>query len=419
VDGEKNAPNTSALSQLRSEQAEITRTIRRITGQATWRGVVLAISLELLANFPNVAAWLKAPAQKLPDEWHLTAGIGTADAVVIVTALVLLVATLNVALAAFFIKDRSTIARSVVAMSWAEIATTAGTLAATVSVALTITRLPESPALAVIAAVLTSVTILLTGSIPNVKSRMQLELNDVRWDEQIQELTNSLTSFQLRDRSASNQKGITRSAEGWWLLFIGRYLLLVVIPAVLNTALVVVLDINWARAMNQDPPLTPGDWALGLFYKYTPALIVFLFLYGVFVTLRIGELYSVSRGWGVRAWVCRVLFLAVAIALPIWGWIVSSPESVVEWSALSVLVLLPQVVVLLWSSIGPTDRVGPRYSFRSVIRASLENQRAEVNRLRLRNANELSALDQLETEEPKISRQWGILQRANRTSQPQ
>jgi hypothetical protein len=165
-----------ASEQLLKEREQVRRGIRQRAAESIIVGLIFFVFVEGATNHLYIQSFLALPYKAVPFEWQFGVGIDDPEAAVIVTALLLLVATLSVALAALQISAGQTVSGSVGAFTWASVLTGVGAIAAAVSVALALTRVVGSFPLCLVLLGVTAMIIALTGSTPQMHGAGQAEL---------------------------------------------------------------------------------------------------------------------------------------------------------------------------------------------------------------------------------------------------
>lgn len=369
------APNgRSAEAELISEQRDARRVIMRTAVLASVLGLLLFVTLELVASFPNVAAALSVPPKKMPQAWEFNAGIDNADAAVIVTALLLLVATMNVALAALLIKDNDTITGSVRAFTWARIAAGAGSVAAVISVALSLTRIATSPPLFVVLSFVTLLTIVLTGSIEPREELPQLQLRKA-------DLERKLSTLKLGIQSLPD---VARRTWVYVVQLGGILAICVLFSTGLALATTVALHPEAASVT------TAPEWLGTIAYALLAVGPGYLLVYFFFIAIKVASLAVLARGLrGIARLVSVGYWAAVAgmaaLTIPTqrhWG--------VLEWLIILELIVVPPVLIAVLAHKGPAEAPSLRRALLRFASITLRLRLRDVEREAASNSDALA-----------------------------
>lgn len=315
-------------------------------------GLSFLILLETFANTAFINDFLRNPTKPVDAKPQLDLGVSTPDVVVIVTALLVLVATLNVALAAFLIKDEDTVTGSVKAFTWASVAAFTGRASGAISFTLALTRLPEDLPLGLLLLGLTAMTVTLTGSITPRERLPQYTLRDADLTLRRDAAAAALSRYDvdLVRRRSKRQPTLPRLA----LRLAISALPLAVINTLLFLGAAALTDVS---AAGKTPP---EEWlwlALWVARAIGPFLLLFVWFFSV---IRVSQLqtYKFERvrfarviGWGY--WTLSVGFFALLIAT-------SKDKSPMSWVLTAGITLLPAALVWVASWVGSAAGPSPR-----------------------------------------------------------
>ncbi|WP_129587987.1 hypothetical protein [Rathayibacter oskolensis] len=301
----------------------------------------LIVNFEFFVRLFTVLSTLAdGQATDLRIQGDLSLGVSDADAVVVATALLVLVATINVALAALQIGDRSSWSRSARAFFVARDAQSIAVLAGATSLSLAATRIQQAPGTALLLLLIACVTIMAGRAISEPRGVTELTFRK-------EQLSLDLSAQKRSLEEALEDYGFTpyRAKPVPPL----SALLLVKTSGVLAAAgagtagVVVVVILGTASSRWED--ITVGA---GLLIVATFVLIasLYTFAYYIFFVPCIVFEYFRVRDWKRRTRLAGLLYTALALA-----WIASVLTSgftsppLGEESVMALIVALPPVVM--------------------------------------------------------------------------
>ena len=307
--------------------------------------LLVAETLVNAASLVRVTTWAAggspSSGEELAVDWALDLGITDADAVVVGTALLLLVATVNVALAALRIGDSSSWSRSVHAFFLARDAETIAVLAGATTVALALTRLADSVGTGLLLLLIALVTIIAGRAMggPSGHAEVILRLDALRESVSVRRraLERALRPFEHRGRVETTE---FRSANALGF----RFAATLVVGNLLSAVLVALLLLSGSPVGWETASLT--DWTLVILLVVLPLFALYLLISTIAVVTLVGAEYSRAHEWRRRsrflAWTYVVVVAAhLVLSASVLATTPERAESVVS----SALIALPPVIV--------------------------------------------------------------------------
>lgn len=285
---ERSAREASELAELRSDQTKWHSRLYSYTGAAVLLGFIAFAVLEMFLNlggFDHLFRPGASPASHAEINWSV--GIDNADAAVIGTALLVLVATFNVALGTTDIGAARTPLESLRAASWRQAALLISLSAGVTSLALALTRFAETPGLGIVLVALAVLTILSGGTmLSRTDSRTPLLFRRALISERYEALDRTRLTlvdrfFTVSDEHKLRSKTYGQVALGLW--------------TVLSAAVIAMLTVAPAAIkLNISGSLTACAWG-ELGQNLAQLYLAVLMLSTIFTLLTLVDVYFWSR----------------------------------------------------------------------------------------------------------------------------
>jgi hypothetical protein len=313
-------------------------------------GIMGAGFLELIVNYRPYAAFvtLEQSSTAKPSAWAFGVGISDSDCVVLLTSFVLLVATMNVALAAMQIGDRKSFSKSIRALSWADMSRVASALVGGASIALTLTRVGTNLGIFLVLTVVSIVVVLVGGSVTPDRSPTLQKVEKERLLRKLMDLQARVRETRLRYRIVGTVGAKAFSPAGYGARLLG--------PLLGVTAFISALVTGFSILAGQGKSL--GSSSSEILASLVAIFMLTLVQGILYLGLQTFRMYAYCRGWHRIQITLLVAILGIAAAIVV-GLVVSGlPVFSWVWWAIAATLLLVPASVLALSPVARARRVG-------------------------------------------------------------